>query len=111
MQMVMQNLLDNAFKFTSKLPQAIIQFGETKKKGKRVLFVKDNGVGFDMAYSEKLFTPFQRLHSSEEYPGTGIGLVIVKRIITRHGGKIWTESEVNKGATFFFTLEEKDGKK
>jgi light-regulated signal transduction histidine kinase (bacteriophytochrome) len=105
MDIAMENLLNNAFKFTSKQESAVIQVGVIKKAGKKTFYVRDNGVGFDMTYSEKLFTPFQRLHSTQDYPGTGIGLVIVKRIITKHGGRVWTEAEVNKGATFYFTME------
>jgi PAS domain S-box-containing protein len=100
----LQNLMGNAFKFTSGHVTAHIEFGVTRVDGHDVYFVKDDGVGFDMKYADKLFKPFQRLHNEKEYPGTGIGLVTVQRIIQRHGGKIWTESEVNKGATFFFTL-------
>ncbi len=100
----MENLLQNAWKFTSKNLRAKIEFGvENSEKG-CVYFVRDNGIGFDMAYAEKLFKPFQRLHSESEFSGTGIGLATVQRIIQRHGGKIWVESEENVGTTFYFTL-------
>jgi light-regulated signal transduction histidine kinase (bacteriophytochrome) len=97
-----ENLLGNAWKFTSKREDAKIEFGVTKKEGKDVYFVRDNGAGFDMAYAGKLFSPFQRLHSSRDFPG--IGLATVDRIVNRHGGKIWAEGTVGKGATFYFTL-------
>ncbi|MEB3286346.1 MAG: CHASE3 domain-containing protein [Vampirovibrionales bacterium] len=100
----LENLLSNAWKFTSKKPEAEIEFGHLEQEGKTVYFIKDNGAGFDMAHVNKLFGPFQRLHGMAEYPGTGIGLATVQRIITRHGGSIWTEAKVNEGATFFFTL-------
>lgn len=106
MQIAMTNLLENAWKFTGKQKQPLIEFGMTITEGKKVLFIRDNGVGFDMAYADKLFGAFQRLHSTDEFPGTGIGLATVKRIITRHGGQIWAEAEIEKGATFFFTLPE-----
>jgi PAS domain S-box-containing protein len=105
LQILMRNLLDNAWKFTNKTLQTRLEFGENQQTGKRVLFIKDNGAGFDTKYSDRLFQPFQRLHSSEEYAGTGIGLAIVQRVVQRHGGHIWAESEINKGATFYFTLE------
>lgn len=108
LRIVLENLINNAMKFTSKLEVANIQFGMNEKNGEKVYFVRDNGVGFDMAYANKLFTPFQRLHKVQEFPGTGIGLVVVQRIITRHGGRIWPEAEINKGATFNFTLGEKN---
>jgi light-regulated signal transduction histidine kinase (bacteriophytochrome) len=104
LRIVLENLLNNAYKFTSQCPVARIQFGVLNQGGEQVYFVRDNGVGFDMAYAAKLFIPFQRLHSVQEFSGTGIGLVTVKRIITRHGGRIWPEAQVNLGVTFFFTL-------
>ena len=98
------NLLDNALKFTSKNVQGEIVFGCVEKQGQVEYYIRDNGAGFDMAYSDKLFGTFQRLHSTEEFEGTGIGLATVKRIITRHGGTIRAEGAVGKGATFYFTL-------
>jgi signal transduction histidine kinase len=106
LNLVLQNLLGNAFKFTSGSPQASIEFGVNQQDGRKIYFVRDNGAGFDEKYSDKLFKPFQRLHSDKEYPGTGIGLVTVQRIIQRHGGEVWAKGEVNHGATFFFTLDE-----
>jgi len=104
LQIALENLLKNAFKFTRDQPKARIEFGALEKDGERVYYVRDNGVGFDMAYIHKLFIPFERLHGMDEFEGTGAGLAIVQRIIQRHGGRIWAESEVGKGATFFFTL-------
>ncbi len=104
LQLVLENLLGNAWKFTGKQQHAKIEFGVTKPKGKRVYFVRDNGAGFDKAYADKLFSAFRRLHSADEFSGIGIGLATVKRIIHRHGGRVWAEGEVGKGATFFFTL-------
>lgn len=101
---VLENLVGNAWKFTSKHPRAKIEFGTTEKKGEKVYFVRDDGAGFDMTYASKLFLPFQRLHSGAEFSGNGIGLTLVDRIVTRHGGRIWAEGEVEKGATFYFTL-------
>jgi len=100
----LDNLLGNAFKYTSQTPAACIEFGLLDTAGKKVYFVRDNGAGFDMTYSEKLYAPFQRLHQHQEFSGSGIGLATVKRIITRHGGEIWAESCVGQGATFYFTL-------
>jgi signal transduction histidine kinase len=104
LRQALDNLLSNAFKFTEKVSQARIEFGVTKIDDKNAYFVKDNGAGFDMTYVDKLFKPFQRLHPSTEFSGSGIGLALVNRIITRHGGKIWAEGEPGKGATIFFTL-------
>jgi PAS domain S-box-containing protein len=106
LRLVLENLLGNAFKFTRKKPAAEIHFGRRILDGKRVLFVADNGAGFNMQYSGKLFGPFQRLHAASEYPGTGIGLATVHRILARHGGRIWPESKEGVGTTFYFTLPE-----
>jgi PAS domain S-box-containing protein len=101
---LLQNLVGNAWKFTSKVQSARIEFGTTDRDGRRAFFLRDNGAGVDMAFADKLFGPFQRLHTVDEFPGTGIGLATVQRIIRRHGGRVWAEGVVNGGATFFFTL-------
>jgi light-regulated signal transduction histidine kinase (bacteriophytochrome) len=101
---LLENLIGNAWKFTIKQEHARIELGAIEKDNARVYFVKDNGIGFDMAWCHKLFVPFQRLVSEKEFVGTGIGLSLAHRIVIRHGGSIWAESEPGKGATFYFTL-------
>ena len=103
-KVALQNLLGNAVKYTGRKDQARIEFGVTNGDGRNVYFVRDNGAGFDMSYADKLFAPFQRAHGTAEFEGMGIGLATVQRIINRHRGKVWAEAEVDKGATFFFTL-------
>jgi light-regulated signal transduction histidine kinase (bacteriophytochrome) len=104
-RVVMENLLGNAWKFSAQQPVAEITVGrQLDAAGLPEFFVRDNGAGFDMAYADKLFVPFQRLHAAAEFPGTGIGLATVSRVIKRHGGRLWTQSAPGKGATFFFTL-------
>jgi light-regulated signal transduction histidine kinase (bacteriophytochrome) len=100
----MSNLISNAIKYSSKKVKPLIEIGYFMEKNEHVFFVKDNGIGFEMKYADHLFAPFQRLHSSKEYEGTGVGLSIVKNIIQRHGGRVWVTSEVDKGSTFFFSL-------
>lgn len=111
LKILLENLIDNAWKFTSKQVSAKIEFGEIQEEQDRVLFVRDNGVGFDMAYAGKLFTPFQRLHAESDFPGSGIGLAIVQRVVHRHEGRIWAEGEINHGAVFYFTLWSRRGQK
>jgi len=109
LRQVVDNLVGNAWKFTSKNPDARIEFGTTEVEEERAFFVRDNGVGFDIKYADKLFTPFQRLHGMKEFPGTGIGLSTVRRIVRRHGGRTWIESEPGKGTTCYFTLHDEGG--
>ncbi|HYB49751.1 MAG TPA: ATP-binding protein [Burkholderiaceae bacterium] len=104
LRLVLQNLLGNAFKFSGRVPQALIEFGHRIVDGDDVFFVRDNGVGFDTRFAERLFGLFQRFHSQNEFPGTGVGLATVQRIVRKHGGRVWAESEPGKGACFYFTL-------
>jgi two-component system NtrC family sensor kinase len=104
LRVAFDNLLGNAWKFTAKVPEAWIEIGVEQKSEGAVFFVRDNGAGFDMSYAESLFRPFQRLHAESDFPGTGIGLATVLRIIDRHGGRIWAEGVVDQGATFYFTI-------
>jgi signal transduction histidine kinase len=109
LRIALENLLHNAYKFSSTRAQPEVTFGSlTAESDEMVFFVRDNGVGFDMAYADKLFGAFQRLHAYEEFPGTGIGLATVYRIVRRHGGRIWAEAAVNEGATFYFTVLQPD---
>jgi light-regulated signal transduction histidine kinase (bacteriophytochrome) len=104
MCVVIENLVGNAWKFTSNRDSARIEFSASAETERMVYAIRDNGAGFDMAYADKLFGPFQRLHRREEFDGAGIGLATVQRIIVRHGGSIWAESSVDHGAIFYFTL-------
>ena len=104
MRIALSNLIGNACKFSSKTPNARIQFGQMEDGGRKIYYVRDNGAGFDMRFADKLFEPFKRFHSVSEFSGTGIGLAIVRRVIEKHGGTIWAESEVGKGSSFYFTL-------
>src|SRR5262249_30734004 len=105
LRVALQNLLDNAWKFTAHEPNARIELGVLNRESEQpTFFVRDNGIGFDMDFQDRLFRPFQRLHTGDDFPGTGVGLALVQRIIIRHGGRIWAESSVGRGASFFFTL-------
>jgi light-regulated signal transduction histidine kinase (bacteriophytochrome) len=108
MRITMQNLLQNAWKFTGRIDKPVIRVGAFERDAKTVYFVADNGVGFDMAHADNLFGAFQRLHYAGDFPGTGIGLAIVQRIIRRHDGKIWAEAKEGEGATFFFSVKESE---
>jgi PAS domain S-box-containing protein len=104
LELVLLNLISNAWKYTAKVPKPRVHVGAVRQNGALVYFVRDNGAGFDMRYADKLFAPFQRLHSFEDFPGSGIGLAIVSRIVARHGGRIWAEGKPGDGAVFRFTL-------
>ena len=106
---VFANLLSNAAKFAKSIDGTTIEVNGRVEGNENIYSIQDNGVGFDMKYADKLFRPFQRLHSAEEFEGTGIGLALVHRIISRNGGRVWAESKVNEGATFYFTLPRKEG--
>ncbi len=102
---LLENLLDNAWKFTGKHDKARIEFGVTQVNNEKAFFIRDDGAGFDMKYVDKLFGPFQRLHKADKFSGTGIGLATVQRIVISNGGRVWVEAGIAKGATFYFTLE------
>jgi light-regulated signal transduction histidine kinase (bacteriophytochrome) len=103
---VLENLIGNAWKFTSKQPDALIEVGAREEDGATAFFVRDNGAGFDPAYTHLLFAPFQRLHKESDFPGTGVGLAVVQRIVRRHGGRVWADGSPDRGATFSFSIPE-----
>jgi light-regulated signal transduction histidine kinase (bacteriophytochrome) len=106
LRILLENLFDNAWKFTSRQPDARVEIGgNVARDGSTIYFVRDNGVGFDAAYAAKLFAPFQRLHAASDFPGTGIGLATVRRIVHRHGGRVWADGSPGAGACVSFTLE------
>jgi light-regulated signal transduction histidine kinase (bacteriophytochrome) len=104
LRQVWVNLVDNALKYSGKRPDARVEIGGREEPGRLVYWVRDNGVGFDMRYAEKLFGVFQRLHGADEFPGTGVGLAIVQRVVARHGGSVWAEARPGEGACFYFSL-------
>jgi hypothetical protein len=107
--MVLSNLLENAWKFTAHSDNPTIEFGTMPTEGATVsCYVRDNGAGFDSSYADQLFQPFRRLHSSADFPGSGVGLASVRQIVERHGGRVWAEGAVGEGATFHFTVESGD---
>ncbi|HEX5229904.1 MAG TPA: ATP-binding protein, partial [Bryobacteraceae bacterium] len=105
LEIVLTNLLSNAVKFTGPREQARIEFGDSNGDREKAFFVRDNGVGFDMAYADLLFGAFQRLHRQSEFTGTGIGLATAQRVLRRHGGRIWADAKPDEGATFYFTVQ------
>jgi light-regulated signal transduction histidine kinase (bacteriophytochrome) len=108
-QALIENLVGNAWKFTGKAAHPRIEFGRVEAHGEQAFFLRDNGAGFDMVFSNKLFGPFQRLHTAGEFPGTGIGLATVQRIVHRHGGRVWAVGVVDGGATIYFTFPSRSG--
>jgi signal transduction histidine kinase len=108
LRQVLVNLIGNAVKFSSHQPEPVVEIGSRQEPGHVVFYVKDNGVGFDDRFKDKLFGVFQRLHSEEEFEGNGVGLALVQQIVRRHGGRVWAESKVGQGATFYFALPKED---
>jgi len=108
LKQVWMNLLSNAIKYSRGRKKAVVEIGFTSETGEAVYFVRDNGAGFNMTYAHKLFGVFQRLHRSDEFEGTGVGLAIVQRVVLRHGGHVWADAGVDRGATFCFTIAEED---